>query len=70
VFQRLELSAVRGSFRGTELDAASSEEVSLLVTVDLGSGAWSGSLEGQATFSGGTGSGDSVSARNFPIATF
>jgi hypothetical protein len=70
VFLELDLDALGGSYRVTEIDPSAFDDVRVFLSLDWRDGMWTGSLSGQAATTAGTGNEASVSAQFFGIATF
>jgi hypothetical protein len=70
IFLELDLDALGGSYRVTEVDPTAFDDVRVFVTLAWRDGMWTGSISGQAETTAGSGNDASVSARNFPVATF
>lgn len=69
-YYQLDVSALAGTFRVTQVDAAAFDQLSVFATISFTQGAWTGSLSGQATSLAGPGREGSASAQTFQVATF
>lgn len=70
VFHRFDASALSGSFRVTQVDAAEFDELRTYLSLSFVEHVWSGSLHGEGLRGAGAGLDGEVSSTPFAIATF
>jgi hypothetical protein len=70
LFLELDLDALGGSYRVTQVDPTAFDNVRAFLSLEWREGIWTGSISGEAEMTAGPGNDGSVSARGFSVATF